>query len=31
LKECEFRYNYRKQDLYKLLLNVIKKRPLKLS
>ena len=31
LKECEFRYNYRKQDLYKLLLNIIKKRPLKLS
>lgn len=31
LKECEFRYNYQKQNIYKLLLKLIKKRPLKLS
>ena len=31
LKECEFRYNYRKENLYKLLLGIIKKSPLKLS
>jgi len=31
LKECEFRYNYRKEDLYKLLLEIIQKSPLKLS
>lgn len=28
LKECEFRFNHRGQNLYKLLLNIIKKRPL---
>ena len=31
LKECEFRYNYRKENLYKLLLGIIKKSPLQLS
>ncbi len=31
LKECEFRYNYRKQNLYKLLLKIFKNNPLKLS
>lgn len=25
LKECEFRFNHRKQDLYKILLEVITK------
>lgn len=28
LKECEFRFNHRGQDLYKLLLNIVKKGPL---
>jgi len=28
LKECEFRYNYKEQDLYTLLLKIIRKRPL---
>lgn len=28
LKECEFRFNHRNQNLYKLLLKIIKKRPL---
>jgi len=28
LKECEFRFNHRGQNLYKLLLKIIKKRPL---
>jgi len=31
LKECEFRYNYRQENLYKLLLKIIQKSPLKLS
>lgn len=31
LKECEFRYNYRKENLYKVLLEIIQKSPLKLS
>ncbi len=31
LKECEFRYNYRRENLYKLLLGILKKSPLKLS
>lgn len=31
LKECEFRFNYRHQNLYLLLLKVIRNRPLKLS
>ena len=28
LKECEFRFNYRQQNLYKLLFKIIKKHPL---
>ena len=28
LKECEFRFNHRKQDLYRLLLELIRQRPL---
>ncbi|NQU86868.1 MAG: IS1595 family transposase, partial [Mariniphaga sp.] len=28
LKECEFRYNHRKEDLYKLLLKIINFRTL---
>ena len=28
LKECEFRFNHRKQDLYKLILILIRKNPL---
>ncbi len=28
LKECEFRYNYKDQDLYALILKIIRKRPL---
>ncbi len=31
LKECEFRFNYRGEDLYKLLLKIFRKEPLKLS
>ena len=31
LKECEFRFNHRGQDLYKLILKIIKKRPLNVS
>ena len=31
LKECEFRFNYRKNDLYRILLKLIKNNPLKLS
>ncbi|RJQ66744.1 MAG: hypothetical protein C4519_25160 [Desulfobacteraceae bacterium] len=29
LKECEFRFNYRHEDLYKLLLTIIRTHPLK--
>ena len=28
LKECEFRFNHRGQDLYKLILNILRNRPL---
>ena len=28
LKECEFRFNHRQQDLYKIILKLVKKRPL---
>ena len=31
LKECEFRFNYKKDDLYRLILKMIKNNPLKLS
>jgi len=31
LKECEFRFNHRGEDLYKLLLEIFRKEPLKLS
>ena len=31
LKECEFRFNNRKENLYKILLSELKERPLKLS
>ena len=31
LKECEFRFNYRKKNIYKLLLGILRKSPLKLS
>ena len=31
LKECEFRFNHRGEDLYKLLLQIFRKEPLKLS
>ena len=31
LKECEFRFNNRGQDLYQILLKVFRKEPLKLS
>jgi len=31
VKETEFRYNYRNEDLYELLVNIIHKRPLHLS
>ncbi len=31
LKECEFRYNNRDKNIYKLLLKKIRKKPLKLS
>jgi hypothetical protein len=28
LKECEFRFNHRGQDIYKVLLKIIRARPL---
>ena len=31
LKECEFRFNHRGQNIYKILLNMLRKKPLKLS
>ena len=31
LKECEFRFNYRGQDIYSLILKIIRKRPLNVS
>ena len=31
LKECEFRFNHRGQDLYNLILKIIRKRPLNVS
>ena len=31
LKECEFRFNYRNENLYQLLLKMIRDKPLKLS
>ena len=31
LKECEFRFNYRENDVYRILLKLIKNNPLKLS
>ena len=31
LKECEFRFNNRKQDIYKILLGIFRKESLKLS
>jgi hypothetical protein len=31
LKECEFRFNNRKQNIYKVLLGIFRKEPLKLS
>jgi transposase len=31
LKECEFRFNFRGQDLYSLILKIIRKRPLNVS
>ena len=31
LKECEFRFNYRKNNLYMLLLKIIRNNPLKSS
>ena len=31
LKECEFRFNHRGKDLYRLLLQIFRKKPLKLS
>ena len=31
LKECEFRFNYRKDDLYMLLLKIVRNKPLKSS
>jgi len=31
LKECEFRFNNRDQDLYKILLEIFRKEPIKLS
>ena len=31
LKECEFRFNYRDQDIYRLLLKIFREKPLKLS
>ncbi len=31
LKECEFRFNYRDQNIYPKLLKIIRKSPIKLS
>ena len=31
LKECEFRFNHRQENIYKLLLKLIKNNPLKVS
>ena len=31
LKECEFRFNNRRKNLYKFLLEIFRKKPLKLS
>ncbi len=31
LKECELRFNYRNEDIYQLLLKIIRKKPLKVS
>jgi len=31
LKECEFRFNNRKQNIYRILLAIFRKEPLKLS
>ena len=31
LKECDFRFNNRKQNLYQILLEIFRKEPLKLS
>ena len=31
LKECEFRFNHRKENLYKLILKMVKNKPLKVS
>ena len=31
LKECEFRFNNRRRDIYKLLLEIVRRNPLKLS
>ncbi len=31
LKECEFRFNHRAKDLYKLILKIVRDRPLKVS
>ncbi len=31
LKECEFRFNHRGEDLYKILLQIFRNEPLKLS
>ena len=30
LKECEFRYNHRREDLYRLLLKMLRDEPLNL-
>ncbi|MBW1713972.1 MAG: IS1595 family transposase, partial [Deltaproteobacteria bacterium] len=31
LKECEFRFNHRGQNIYSLMLKMLKQKPLKLS
>ena len=31
LKECEFRFNYRNEDLYQLVLKIVREKPLKVS
>jgi len=31
IKECEFRFNYRKESIYKMLLKIFRKAPLKLA
>jgi len=31
LKECEFRFNYRDHDIYKLILKIIRKNPIKFT